>query len=286
MSKISYININGKYFDSSTEVFKTENRAFRYGDGLFESMFASGGTVPLIKDHFNRVKKSAKMLKMKWPQLLTSEILEKEITRLINKNRIFGGARIRLSIFREDGGLYSPESNRANYLIESQSVSNTRFLLNEKGIKLGLYERIKKAQNPLSNIKSASALLFVMASLYNEESGFDDCLIMNDPGNIVEAISSNIFLCREKNIYTPTLESGCVEGVMRKNIIRLAEKSGYNIYDDAEIKPDNLAKADEIFLTNAVSGIRWVLAFRNKRYYNKISSGLTVKLNEKLFSDS
>ncbi len=284
MTKINYIILNGSFFNSSEKVLKTGNRAFRYGDGLFESMFASGGTIPLLKDHYSRIKKSAKILKYNWPQLLTYEILAKEITRLINKNRIFGGARIRLCIYREDGGLYTPESNKADYLIESHPVNYTSFLMNETGVKLGLYEKIKKAQNPLSNIKSASALLYVMASIFCQESGYDDCLIMNDRGNIVEALSSNIFLCRGNNIYTSSLESGCIEGVMRKNLISLAKKSGYTIYTDAVIKPDNLLKADEVFLTNAVSGISWVLAYRNKRYYNKISSRLTLKLNEELFS--
>jgi len=283
MSKNSYIIFNGNFFDTRDTLFKVSNRAFRYGDGVFETMFASGGTVPLFKDHYSRLKKSAKKLKLVWPQLLSSEILKKDITRLINKNRIFGGARIRLSIFREDGGLYLPDSNRTDYLIEALTINQASYNLNDKGLKLGLYSEIKKSQNSFSGFKSMSASLFVMAALFCKESGFDDCFIINESGNIAEAVSSNVFICKSNNIYTPSIDSGCVEGVMRKNIIRIASKSGYTVYDDAVIKPENLLKADEVFLSNAVTGIRWVLAYKNKRYYNRISTDLVLKINEDLF---
>ncbi|MFC2117851.1 aminotransferase class IV [Bacteroidota bacterium] len=285
MSKKSFILLNGRSIDSSEAVFRTENRAFRYGDALFESMFASGGSVPLLQDHFDRLKKSAGLIKMIWPQLLTIEILEKEIIRLINKNRIFGGARIRLSLYRDDGGLYTPESNKANYLIEAEALSQTSFTLNTAGLKLEIFDLIKKPLNILSNIKSSSALLYVQAGIYKRENSLDDCFLLNEKGNIIEAISSNVFLVKGKKIYTPAIDTGCVEGVMRKNVIKIAREAGWQVFDNSLIKQDDLLKADEIFLTNAISGIMWVLAYKEKRYYKKISVELLDKMNNEFFSD-
>jgi len=286
MIRPSYIILNGKFIDSSTAVFTTKNRAFRYGDGLFESVFVSGGRAPLLSDHFNRLKKNAGILNLIWPQLLTISILEKEIIRLVNKNRIFGGARLRLSLFREDGGFYKPATNKSNYLIEVQSLSNTRFILNSKGLIIGLYDVFNKHDDLLSNMKTSSALISVMAGIYAQKKGLDDCLLLNNNGNIIEASGSNLFLRKGKELITPSLESGCVDGVMRKNLIRVAVESGIDVKDEEYVNQEDLINAEEVFLTNAVSGIMWVMAFKEKRYYNKTSYKLVEKLNDRFFPNS
>ena len=104
-------------------------------------------------------------------------------------------------------------------------------------------------------------------------------IILNNQNNIVEALSSNLFFVKDKYIYTPPLSSGCLNGIMRSKIIEIAKSLNYNLIDNLPLNINNLINADEIFLTNAISGIKWVLAFKQKRYYNKTSKILINKLN-------
>jgi len=284
MQQSEYICLNGKFNLSTDPVFKLNNRAFRYGDALFETIYASGGVIPFFRDHYDRLTRSMKILKMQCPPEFTRDILHKEITGLLTRNKLFQGARIRLTVFRDGGGLYSPDSNNIAYLIEATRIDNDRFILNDKGFIIDVYDHIKKPVNILSNLKTTNSLLYVLAGIYKKENGIDDCIILNENNIICEAISSNIFIAKDNVILTPSLESGCVSGIMRERIINIAADMNYTVYDDSHFNTNELLTADELFLTNAVAGIRWVLGFKKRRYYNRIAKIITKRLNEVTFS--
>ncbi|WP_289460258.1 aminotransferase class IV, partial [Klebsiella pneumoniae] len=90
----------------------------------------------------------------------------------------------------------------------------------------------------------------------------------------------NIFLVKKSKIYTPSLSEGCVEGVMRKQIINIANKLNMEVFDNGFMTPDDIPLADEFFLTNAINGIQWVVGYKQKRFFNKIAIELINKLNE------
>jgi len=280
-----YIILNGNYFDASQSVLTANNRAFKYGDALFETMFASGGKVPLFYKHLERLIKSMKILNMEVPVKFTVDTsgLKEEIIRLIVKNRFFHGARVRFSVFRNDGGLYTPENNEVSYIIETTPLKNKKFELNQIGQKIDVYEDFKKQINLLSNIKSANSLLYILASDFRKKHFFDEMLLQNNNNYLIEAISSNLFICKDNVIYTPSISEGCVAGVMRRKVIEKARKSDFKVIDDCMLTVDNLLLADEIFLTNAVSGIKWVGAFKDRRYYNRISKQLLLSINDEFF---
>jgi branched-chain amino acid aminotransferase len=106
-----------------------------------------------------------------------------------------------------------------------------------------------------------------LAAVYKKESGFDESIILNTKGNIADTIYANLFLIKNEKIYTPALSEAPVDGVMRKQVLQLAKKQGYKIYEEA-ITGNDLTNADEIFLTNAIKGIQWVGQFKNKFYTN------------------
>jgi len=211
------------------------------------------------------------------------EKIRTDITYLINKNKTFSGTRIRLSVFRNDGGLYTPTDNNISYLIETSRLDHDHYHLNKKGLQIDIYKDIKKPTGIISQFKTGNSLLFIMAGNYKKKLKLDDCLLLNERGNLVESISSNLFIVKDNILLTPGIDSGAVSGIMREQIIEAAIKLGITIYDDCDLSVDDLLQADEIFLTNAITGIKWVVAFQERRFFNKTAKLLIEELNRTAF---
>jgi len=273
-----FINSNGVITESSAGIM-INNRSFRYGDGLFESIRIANHRPQFLKEHLKRLLVGMQVLKMQPNPLLHESYLEVAILELAQKNDIGGGGRVRLTVYRNDGGLYTPESNEVSFFIEVDALEDDNYLLNAKGYTIDLFSEFKKQQNILSNIKSANSILYVLASINRKQLGLDECLLLNDKHCIIEAISSNVFAVKNGVLYTPPVGDGCVDGVMRKKIIEIAQANRIAVYE-ISIMQNVLLGADELFLTNAIFGIRWIVAYKQKRYFNNTSKKLIDKLNE------
>lgn len=285
MAVNSFILYNGEYHFRDEFGLSFKNRAFCYGDALFETMHANGTEIQFFEDHMNRLKYGIGILKMKVPTAIETGFIEKEIIKLLHKNKLYQGVRIRLSVFRNEGGKYTPEDNNVSYLVDTEHIKNDYYELNQKGLIVDIFNDIKKPVNTFSNLKSANALLFVMAGNYAKENNLGDCILLNNCGNIVEGISSNIFLIKGDTISTPPLKDGPVAGIMRKQILKIADSNGLKIEFENSLKETHLLSADEIFFTNSISGIRWVLAYKDRRYFNNIARQFIDKLNMLAFKN-
>lgn len=287
MTQPAYISFNGKIVPANEFGISINNRSFQYGDALFETMHAVGSQVQFFYDHIERLVSSMKVLKMEVPVRFTIDTIgfQKEISKLLTKNKIFKGGRVRITVFRRAGGLYTPITNEVGYIIQVKPLENAFYELNKKGYIIDVYDEIPKPLNILSGIKTTSSLLYVMAGIYRKEKKLDECILINEAGNIVEGMSSNLFLVKDNYIYTPPLRSGCLNGIMRKKVIELAKEEGYTVFDEVPIKLPDIMAADELFFTNAITGIRWVMGFKQRRYFNKITKLLSRKLNEKVFAE-
>jgi branched-subunit amino acid aminotransferase/4-amino-4-deoxychorismate lyase len=287
MENKHYISQNGNIVTEDELKININNRALQYGDGIFETMHASGNKVQFFYEHMDRLIKSMKILKMEVPVRFSVDTmgLQQEISKLLNKNKLFKGARVRMTVFRQSGGFYAPTSNEAEFIIQCSSLESDKYEFNSKGMLVDIYDEIPKPINYLSRLKLISSSMLVMAGIFKNENQLDECLLVNTKGNIVEGISSNIFIVKENTIFTPSLREGCLAGIMRQKLIEIARKLNYTVQDDAIIKINDLMAADEIFFTNAVHGIQWVLGFKQRRYYNKISNILSDALNQQCFSE-
>lgn len=270
---------NGKVMLAEQLHITPNNRAYLYGDGVFESIRVFNGNVINLENHLTRLIDGAKALKMRIPVYFTVDFFQKQMNTLLEKNQVKGGGKIRLSIDRIPGGNYTPDNDEPEFLMEFQPLAASDFELNTKGFEIDLFTDIKKDINKFSNFKTKNGLLYVMAGITAKEKGIDDVLIHNKNGGIIESSSSNLFLVSNGVLYTPGLEEGCLAGTMRMQIINLALQSGYKIYE-CTIMPQNLLAADEVFLTNAIKGISWVVGYRTKRYYNNTSRKLVALLND------
>lgn len=270
---------NGHIISLYEPALSFNNRAFRYGDSLFESILWSNGKAMFIADHVKRIKLGMTTLRMNVPAEFTSANIEQLIIELIKQNGIASDARIRLTVFRNEGGLYTPETNDISFLIESEPLESKGYILNQKGLWVDVYAEIRKQINKISNIKTGSSLLYVMAGLSKTSMRLDDCLLINDNGNIIESISSNIFVIKNGVLYTSPVTDGCVDGVMRKQVLDIAKQQKILVFEQA-LTVHTLTNGDELFLTNAIRGIQWVGQFKNKFYTNRSAVFFTEKLNE------
>ncbi len=274
-----FINFNGQIIPADQQVLSVNNRGFRYGDGLFESMRCMNGAVKFPELHIDRIQKGMKVLKLENSSHIDSWFLREKVEELNRRNKTGPDARVKLTIFRDADGLYTPTSNKSAYILESQTLSDSQYTLNNKGLIIDVYDQLTKPINVLANLKTCNSLVYVLAGVYKNQHALDEVLILNQNGFLCESISSNVFVVYDRKLYTPALNEGCIGGVMRQVVMRLAKENGIELIE-AQINPDILHDADEVFITNASKGIQWVMGFSNKRYFNEVAKFLSEKLNQ------
>jgi branched-chain amino acid aminotransferase len=281
MTENNWINYNTEFLPASQAAFTSQNRSFRYGDGLFESLRIFNGKIPLFPLHYQRLLKGLEHLKINKPDNFTEEFCLQQILSLAKKNKIEKNGRIRLCLFRQEGGFYLPKTNRAEFVIEGISSKNTGFEFNKNGLLVDIFPEIEKHLSPLSAYKTNNALLYIMAAIYREEHKLDDCLILNSRSRVIESIDSNLFLVKNNELYTPPLAEGCVAGVMREFILYIAEKEKIKVHE-TPVDLEELFEADEAFLSNAIYGTRWIKQYKSKEYENTLAKKLSELINTEL----
>ena len=267
------INLNGTFLEPSINIFNSNNRAFKYGDALFETMKIVDSRICFLEDHYFRLMASMRMLRMEIPMNFTLEYFEREITRTFEKLNT-KDARIRMTIFRMDGGLYTPERNNINYLIEA-SVLKIEPVLNYE---IDLFKDYYIHSGVLSSLKTTNKITNVLAGIYASENQLDNCILINEKKQVVEFINGNIFLVKDGLIKTPPITSGCIKGVMRKKILKMAIKLKDYKIEEADISPFELQKADEIFMTNVIIGVQVISKYRNVSFNSTVASLLKLEL--------
>jgi len=266
-----WLNLNGNLIEEKTPVIRADNRAFRYGDGLFETMKVVIGAIRLKDLHFNRLFSGMETLEIILPGFVSADLFEEQIMKTLRKNHISGPARVRLTVFRGDGGLYDFNNTTAGYVIQVWPLSSSSMAMNENGIRLGIYEQGRKAADALANIKSNNYLLYAMGAVHAKKYQLNDCIILNTENRVCDSTIANVFWVKGGTIFTPPLSEGCVAGVMRNYLLSQLPAHGYTV-SEKEVFANELMDADEIFLTNAVSGLRWVGEFKGKKFGNDTSS--------------
>ncbi|MGV6862435.1 MAG: aminotransferase class IV [Putridiphycobacter sp.] len=275
-----FVNNNGVLILASNYAIKGGNRSHLYGDGLFESIRVINGQVTNFSNHFSRLLSGMEVLKMNVGSNFTEAFLLAQINELIEQNQIKAGGKVRLSVDRKPGGTFLPKTNDVDFFIEATPLPHNEYILNEAGYLVDLYEEIKKPITFLSNFKTKNGLIYIMSKILAKEKKLDDLLIQNDKMGIIEGSSSNLFIVSNGVLYTPSLDLGCLGGTMRMQIINLALENNIKVYE-CNITPQNLLVADEVFLTNAISGVIWVGGYRTKRYFNGTAEKFIELLNTK-----
>ncbi|MEI9942834.1 MAG: aminotransferase class IV [Chitinophagaceae bacterium] len=279
---MNYICVDGKIMPGDQPVLMADNKSYRYGDGLFETMKVVRGKILLEVYHFERFFEGLKLMQFEIPALVTAEKLTQQILSVCDKSDCTELARVRLSVFRGNGGIYEG-NNTLHYIIECWPAENTVNTLNENGLIIGVYPDARKSCDKFSNLKSANYLPYVMAARHAKHQKLNDCLIVNTNDRIADATIANVFLIKNDKLTTPPLSEGCVNGIMRRHLLKECSASQYEIQEKAVTQKD-IEEADEIFLTNSMYGIRWVKQFENKIYTNSKTKEIYKRFVEPLRS--
>lgn len=262
-------NFNGKLYKAGALITGADNRGLRYGDGLFETMKMKNGQLILEDEHFARLWKGMQILQFNISKHFGPDKLQEEIISLAKKNQHESGARVRITVFRGDGGLYDAVDNNPNYIIQTWPLPEHNGDLNNNGLDIGIYTAVKKSCDILSNLKTNNYLPYVMAALEAKKQKWNDAIVLNAYDRVCDATIANIFFIKDGVIYTPALSEGAVAGIMRKHLLNQLTAAGFNCAEK-EITVDELLNADEIFLTNAIYNIRWVKSIQDKKFSNNI----------------
>ncbi|HEX7367941.1 MAG TPA: aminotransferase class IV [Pelobium sp.] len=277
----NFINFNGEILEEDDKIFTLANRGFKYGDGLFETMRVGNSKLNFADLHADRLQLGMKTLKLEGYSNFDTYFLKEKVDELCKRNKVAKHARVRFTVFRDAGGLYTPNQNKSAYVLEISQLDSPTYDINAKGLIMDIYEDIRKPVNKLSNLKTCNALPYVMAGIYKQQMRLDEVFILNQDGFLCETLSANVFLVYKGQVYTPALSEGCIAGVMRNVVMDLAKDADLNMIE-AQINPEILDEVEEVFITNAAKGIQWVMGFNRKRYFNEVSRFLMDKLNKKM----
>ena len=276
------INYNGEILVNEA-VISIENRGFSYGDALFETIKVSRGKILFWEDHYFRLMASMRIMRMEIPMNFTMEFLENQILETLKANQLLEtSSRLKLFVYRINGGLYLPESNDINFVITTNQIENDFYLLNDDFFEIDIFKDYFIAPSLLSTLKTNNKVINVVGSIFAKENKLDNCLLLNTNKNVIEALNGNVFIVKDSYIKTPPLKDGCLKGVMRKQIIEIFELMPEYVIEEASISPFELQKADEIFITNVIKGIQPVTKYRKKVFKNVVSKMLLGKLNMKI----
>lgn len=276
------INYNGDIVASKDAALSVFNRGFTYGDAVFETIRVISGKIMFWEEHYFRLMASMRIMRMEIPQRFSPEFLEEEINGLIKANELESSpARIRFSVYRNEGGYYSPQTNEVGYVITSKVLSSPFYLLNEAAYEVELFKDHFIQSGLLSTLKTNNKAINVLGSIYAKENGYKNCLLLNENKNVVEALNGNLFLVKDKTIKTPPLTDGCLKGVLRGKLIEIIKSlPEFTLLEEA-VSPFELQKADELFITNVVIGIQPISKYRKKEYHAEVARELLSKLNVK-----
>jgi len=286
------VNFNGEIVSNSSAVLKTNNRAIAYGDAVFETIRVDATRILFWEDHYFRLMSSMRIMRMKIPMNFTLEFLEQEIKNTIASHGLSPRAsvRVKLTVYRDAEGLYTPKENKQiGYFITVKPIETPFYTLNriEKDSEEGTYElELFKdyyiAPNLLSTIKTTNKAINVLAGIFAKENNYDNVLLLNTDKKVIEAFNGNLFLVKGTTIKTPPIKDGCVDGIFRKQLIKLLKNNTTYTIEESSISSFELQKADELFLTNVIKGITSVSKYRKKQFTNTVTLHLHKLLNAQI----
>ena len=275
------VNLNGTLTQNIYQL-AVSNRGFAYGDSVFETLRVVNGKIVFWEDHYFRLMAGMRIMRMEIPMTFTMEFLEAEILKTTQATGLQDlPARVKLSVYRESEGFYKPLTNDVGYVIAVQKLKQPRYELNTNPYRVDIFKDYPVAPGLLSTVKSNNRAVNVVGSIYAQENELDNCILINTNKQVVEALNSNLFLVHGNTLKTPPILDGCIKGIIRQQLVDIIKEMEDYVLEEASISPFELQRADELFLTNSIMGIRPVTVYRKKEFKTTLASRLVEELNKK-----
>ncbi|GGK34985.1 aminotransferase class IV [Yeosuana aromativorans] len=276
------INFNEKLQDDNA-LLSIHNRGFNYGDALFETLKVSYGKPLFWEDHYFRLMASMRMMRMDIPMNFTMDFLENQIKQLLEANNLQQvSSRVKLIVYRSEGGFYLPKTNDVGFMITASQIEDDFYLLKTDSYEIDLFKDFYVSPSLLSTLKTNNKAINVVGSVFANENNLQNCLLLNTDKQVIEALNGNVFVVKGHTIKTPPLTDGCLKGIMRKQLIEvISELPDYELLE-ASVSPFELQKADEIWVTNVIMGIQPVTKYRKKLFEANVAKTVLQKLNVRM----
>lgn len=263
-------------------VVDINNRGLNYGDAVFETIKISAGKIYFWEQHYFRLMSSMRILRMEIPNNFTMEFLEEEMLKQIENIASQSNAyRVKILVWRRTGGKYTPTTRDVDYVITAEALEVPFYVMHDQPYEVELFKDHFVLADMLSNLKTNNRLVNVLAGIYASENSYDNCLLLNEKKQVIEALNGNIFLVKGNTIKTPPISDGCINGILRKEILNMLQSMPEFKVEEISISPFELQKADEMFITNVISGIIPITRYRKKEYAKNMAQNLLAKLNMK-----
>ena len=241
--------LNGKFVPEEQALVSVFDRAFLYGDGLFETMRVVNGKPFRWWDHMERLRKGGDFLGIKIP--FGCKSLEKFAAELIAQNKM-PDALMRLTVSRGIGPRgYSPKGADKPTLVMTMHPAPNKPALPWK---LHIASQRLPVSDKLAQFKTANKLAQVLARAEADAAGADEALLLNTDGHVVEGASSNLFWIEGKTVCTPPLTDGLLAGVTRAVTMEICQSLSLSLAERA-VTPEQLRRADGVFLTLSSIGV-------------------------------
>ena len=273
-------NFNGELLHKNTDFLNENNRGVQLGDAVFEELRVINGDVIFLEDHYLRLMSSMRILRMEIPMNFTMEFMEEEILKLISEDGLRETKQIKFTVYRNTSdNNFSKSDNSISYFITSTTLINPFFVLDDKAYEVELFKDFYKNSSMLSNLDTNNKILNVVGSIYAQENDYQDCLLLNERKQVIEALNGNVFIVKDNQVKTPPITDGCVNSVIRKKIIDIVSKLNEVEFLEESLSPFELQKADELFIANNVNGLVSITKYRKKDFVNTTAKSLIGKLN-------
>jgi branched-chain amino acid aminotransferase len=277
------INLNGELQVSEFQL-SVLNRSFLYGDGVFETLKIVNNKILFFEDHYFRLMASMRIVRMEIPARFTMEYIESQILTLTKTLKIENSARVRFTVFRNEGGFYAPIVNSVSFVIHAQAIEHLNYTIPNSNFEVDLYKDFVVEKQLLSTLKTTNKIIQVTASIFAKENDLDSCLLLNSEKSVIEATNGNLFMLSGNKLTTPPISEGCLNGIMRKQLLLLVKSIDDLEIVEEPISPFELQKADELFITNVITGIQPITKYRKKVYESQFAERILKKLNTMLFN--
>ncbi len=265
-----YILRNGQFILKEELLFLTEET----DSFLFtEKLRAVRNLFPFFTQWLEVVRFKCLLFNLPVPEYLTDEAagLKRQLDRTLVKNKLFNSAILQVRFYLANGQL--------QWIIFPERLPENDFQFNTTGLHIDVFPLVTKSISPLSNLDIGSDPLWKIMLMHKPDYECDLLAVTNPDDSILEIPGSNLYFLKNNQIYTASVESGAYIDPARQIFFELFEKQNFPVRELDHISINILRDADELFLADSLFGIRWIIGFQEKRYFNKTSRLLSSSLN-------
>ncbi|MDP2336529.1 MAG: aminotransferase class IV [Bacteroidota bacterium] len=275
MSKGKYILVNGSFVPTEEyRISLPEAESIHFS----EKVRSIRSAFPFLWETLEVIKLKLLIFNQSFPEFMNNDgsELKRQLERTLTKNKHFLGAVLILTFRFTD--------HQVHYTIQSEKLDSTGYELNEKGLYVRIFDEIQKSASSLSHLSIGSEIYWKVAQNRSENSMVDQLLLSNSEDQIIEIPESNIYLVKGKTIRGAGIEQGAYMDITRPLMLTIFERLNLKYSEDEGITNKDIQEAEEILAVNAIEGIRWIVGFEGKRYFNHTIRKISEMFNQSILN--